>query len=347
MEKPIISIIVPVYNVEKYLPKCLDSIIAQSYQNIEIILVDDGSPDNSGTICDDYAANDNRIKVIHKKNEGVNEARITGLEKSEGNYITFIDSDDYIDKEYIYHLYENMEKYHVAMSCCQLIRVYPDKEIKDGRKEVGLFDRKQIDDFLSTDFLYDYKTRKAGFFNGQGGKMYERSWLKEALNAGRSLEMGEDTLMNFYLMQRIPSLFISSSYLYYYTQHASQVTRQFDMKTWNYFVKQWERILEYDVNGYLTHQLACRILHNLRSYIFRAIPTTTSYGHFVRTIRQLFDTEIINSFLFEYKFEDLNYLDTFFIRLVKKRYFRLLYILSNALYKGVKIRDIILHKSIS
>lgn len=347
MKQSLISIIVPVYNVQKFLPKCLDSIISQTYQNIEIILVDDGSPDNSGTICDDYAANDNRIKVIHKKNEGVNEARITGFEQSVGNYIAFIDSDDYIDKEYIYHLYENMVKYHVAMSCCQLIRVYPDKEIKDGREEVGLFDRKQIDDFLSADFLYNYKTRKAGFFVGQGGKMYERSWLKEALHAGRNLVVGEDILMLFSLLQRIPSVYISSSFLYYYTQHTSQATRQFDMKTWNNLVKQWSRIMEFDVNGCLTHQLACRILHILRSFIIRAISTTTSYGHFVRTISQLFNAEIIYSFLFEYKFENLYFLDNIFIILVKKRYFWLLYILCNALYKGIKIRDVISHKSIS
>lgn len=339
MEKPIISIIVPVYNVEKYLPKCLDSIIAQSYQNIEIILVDDGSPDGCGIICDSYAANDKRITVIHKKNEGVNEARITGLERSKGNFIAFVDSDDYIDKDYINHLFENMVKYHVAMSCCQLINVYSNKEIKDSRKEIGFFDRKQIDLFLSTDFLFDYKTREAGFFVGQGGKMYERSWLKEALNAGRNLEMGEDILMLFYLMQRIPSIYISSSHMYYYTQHTTQATRRIDIKTWNSLIKQWNRIIEYDVNGCLTHQLAYRILHHLYIFVFRSIGISTSYKHFVSIIYQLLDAKIINVFLLGYKFDELTYLDNVFLYLIKNKNFRLLYIFCFFIYQGVRLKE--------
>jgi glycosyltransferase involved in cell wall biosynthesis len=91
---PLVSVIIPVYNVEKYLRKCLDSAINQTYNNIEIILVDDGSADNSGKICDEYAQNDSRVKVIHQKNAGLNMARATGFEKSHGRWITFLDSDD-------------------------------------------------------------------------------------------------------------------------------------------------------------------------------------------------------------------------------------------------------------
>ena len=96
----LISVIVPVYNVEKYIKKCLDSIIYQTYKNIEIILVDDGSTDNSGIICDVYKERDKRIKVIHKKNNGVSAARNTGIENANGKWISFVDSDDWIDKNY-------------------------------------------------------------------------------------------------------------------------------------------------------------------------------------------------------------------------------------------------------
>lgn len=96
MDNPLISVIVPVYNVEKYLPKCIDSIINQTYKNLEIILVDDGSPDNSPQICDDYAKKDSRIKVIHKKNGGRAEARNVAIDVAKGEYIGFVDSDDYI-----------------------------------------------------------------------------------------------------------------------------------------------------------------------------------------------------------------------------------------------------------
>ena len=104
--KKLVTIIVPVYNVERYLRKCVNSIIAQTYENIEIILIDDGSTDESGTICDEYLVKDNRIKVIHKENEGLSKARNVGIDISHGDFITFIDSDDYFDKKFV----ENMLK---------------------------------------------------------------------------------------------------------------------------------------------------------------------------------------------------------------------------------------------
>ena len=91
-----ISVIVPIYNTEKYLKRCFDSILSSTYENLEVILVDDGSPDNSGKICDEYAARDSRIRVIHKKNGGLSSARNAGLDIATGDYVTFVDSDDYI-----------------------------------------------------------------------------------------------------------------------------------------------------------------------------------------------------------------------------------------------------------
>lgn len=107
--KDLISIIVPVYNVEKYLNKCIESIIKQTYKNIEIILIDDGSTDNCGKICDEYKKIDNRIKVIHKENEGVSSARNIGIQNSNGNYIGFVDSDDYIEKDMYEKLVNEMK----------------------------------------------------------------------------------------------------------------------------------------------------------------------------------------------------------------------------------------------
>lgn len=97
MKNPLISIIVPIYNVEKYLPDCLDSILAQTYQNLEILLIDDGSPDGSGAICDEYASRDSRFVVIHQPNSGVSVACNTGLDLATGDYITLVDSDDWVD----------------------------------------------------------------------------------------------------------------------------------------------------------------------------------------------------------------------------------------------------------
>ena len=101
MSSPLVSIIVPIYKVEPYLRRCLDSIVNQTYTNIEIILIDDGSPDNCPQICDEYASKDNRIKVIHKMNGGLSDARNSGIDISKGEYISFVDSDDWVDEKYI------------------------------------------------------------------------------------------------------------------------------------------------------------------------------------------------------------------------------------------------------
>ena len=97
--RPKISIVSPVFNVEKFLARCLDSLVNQTLSDIEIILVDDGSPDNSGRICDEYAKKDDRVIVIHKENGGVSSARNVGIDKAKGKYICFVDSDDYVSKD--------------------------------------------------------------------------------------------------------------------------------------------------------------------------------------------------------------------------------------------------------
>ena len=111
MNTPFISIVVPVYNVERYLPRCIESILRQTYTNFELILVDDGTPDRSGIICDRYAERDSRIRVIHKENGGVSTARNTGIDAAKGEWITFVDSDDWVSDEYLKtlttHLHNN------------------------------------------------------------------------------------------------------------------------------------------------------------------------------------------------------------------------------------------------
>ena len=115
--QPKISIIVPVYKVEPYLGTCLESVLSQTYQNLEIILVDDGSPDQCGTICDQYALKDNRIRVIHQENQGLSGARNSGIDLVTGEYITFIDSDDFIDICMIELMVEQLDDMTDIVAC--------------------------------------------------------------------------------------------------------------------------------------------------------------------------------------------------------------------------------------
>ena len=117
-KKPLISVIVPVYDVQKYVRKSVESILQQTYKNLEIILVDDGSTDESGNICDMLACSDNRVTVIHKKNGGLSDARNAGLDRATGELIGFVDSDDYIEKNMYEVLEERMRINEADISCC-------------------------------------------------------------------------------------------------------------------------------------------------------------------------------------------------------------------------------------
>lgn len=125
----LVSVIVPVYKVEKYLTRCVNSILGQTYQNLEIILVDDGSPDNCPAICDELASQHPNIKVIHKTNGGLSSARNAGIDACTGKYISFIDSDDYVDKVFIERLYELMHKYDADLAMLKYREVSTDRVI--------------------------------------------------------------------------------------------------------------------------------------------------------------------------------------------------------------------------
>lgn len=122
----LVSVIVPVYKVEPYLDRCVASILAQTYPNLEVILVDDGSPDNCPALCDAWAQRDARIRVIHKKNGGLSDARNVGLDAASGAYISFVDSDDYIAENFIETLYDLLHEYHTDISAVHWKLVYAD-----------------------------------------------------------------------------------------------------------------------------------------------------------------------------------------------------------------------------
>ena len=123
-----VSMIVPVYQVEKYIAQCIESVLKQTFQNFELILVDDGSKDQSGIICDSYAAKDDRIIVLHTKNRGAAAARNTGLDHASGRYITFLDGDDYLAENMIARLYEVIEHSEYDMVVCDFFNLLPDEK---------------------------------------------------------------------------------------------------------------------------------------------------------------------------------------------------------------------------
>lgn len=185
METIKISVIVPVYKVpEEYLRKCIESILNQSLKELEIILVDDGSPDNCGNICDEYAKKDSRINVIHKENEGVSSARNIGISKARGKYISFVDSDDWIENDFYEKIFEYAIDNDVDIAISGFL-----KEINGKSHEVLKKEKSQI--FTRQEAQYRLLDRKI-YVWGLWDKIYKTKLIKGKVFFDKTLDMGED-----------------------------------------------------------------------------------------------------------------------------------------------------------
>lgn len=173
-----VSVIVPIYKVEPYLRRAIDSILHQTYHNLEIILVDDGSPDQCGRICDDYAKEDNRISVIHKENGGLSDARNAGLNAASGEYIVFVDSDDFIAEDYVETLLQYLKKYDADVAMCSYAvtasEEFDDSIFKEQDDTVEVCDRREL-----LNNLYDANHKDATYFIVSWNKIYKASLWKD------------------------------------------------------------------------------------------------------------------------------------------------------------------------
>lgn len=210
----LITIIVPIYKVEDYLHRCVDSILKQTYKKLEVILVDDGSPDGCGKICDEYAKLDERIKVIHKKNGGLSDARNAGIEIAQGGHISFLDSDDWLYEEYIEKLYQLLKKSNSDISVCNFIRTSIE----------GI----QVD--ISNEEIYEYSNMEAlgqiyDKFDAQifvaWGKLYKRYLFDDIrFPVGR---IHEDEFITYKLIYKAKKIVLSTAQLIYYWQREDSI----------------------------------------------------------------------------------------------------------------------------
>lgn len=228
---PYLSIIVPVYKVEDYLNKCIDSILSQTFQDFELILVNDGSPDNCPIICEEYATLDKRVKVIHKKNGGLVSARKAGLRIATGKYVGYVDSDDWIELDMYEEMCKTSKQYDADIVICDVIFNYPNKETKIKQKiKPGLYDKSALKEQIYPRMLYF-----SGFYNfGLHPAVWNKIYKKEILENNQykineSISMGEDAACSFPCLLDAKSIYIlDSRYLYHYRQRSSSMTRSYD-----------------------------------------------------------------------------------------------------------------------
>lgn len=266
--QPLVSIIVPVYKVQGYLAKCLDSLVLQTYKNIEIILVDDESPDDSLSICKQYVAKDMRIHIITQKKAGVTAARLNGFLHSGGDFIMFVDSDDFVSSNIVEYMLQTQQKYHVDMVSCQYYDVEEGRTIPASVRPVpGYYDREKIHQLLAKNFLYDKKTGLAGMSGFLWARLFKRHFVLDALEAGKGLIHSEDQIGIFKLLYSINSMYIMQEPLYYYVARNGQATNCYNVEYWRNFELFFTRIQEIDQNEYLKKQLHDRVVMTLKSLI--------------------------------------------------------------------------------
>ena len=272
MQNSLISIIVPVYKVEKYLKKCLDSIINQTYKNLEIIIVDDGSPDRCPNICDEYSKKDDRIKVIHQKNMGLSMARNNGIKLATGDYIGFVDSDDFVEPTMYEDLYNAIIKNNAQMSICNFnIITNKDKYKKNDYPENKTYNKIE---FLK-EILLDNNIQSYAW-----NKLYKKELFDEIrYPVGKKYE---DIGTTFYLAEKCDKIQLIGKAEYNYINRNDSIVFKFDEQT----------ILDYT-----------EIIMERYDYVYEKYPSLRKYN-FIYLIKTLttayndaFSMEIISNTL--------------------------------------------------
>jgi glycosyltransferase involved in cell wall biosynthesis len=216
-----ITVIVPVFDVEDYLAECVNSVIEQTYKNLEIILVDDGSKDSSLDICNDFAKKDKRVKVIHKKNKGVSSARNSALDISSGDFIVFVDGDDFIAKDMIELLYKNLIKNKCDISICSYVEYFGNTRKVESTNKTK---------FMSSFFGLESILYQCQISNSPWAKLYKKS-LFDGIRFPEDVSVAEDLEVAYKVFSSAKNIIVSPSKKYYYRlRSGSAVNSQFNLK---------------------------------------------------------------------------------------------------------------------
>jgi len=212
---PKVSVIIPVYNAEKYLRECIDSVLAQTFDDFELLLINDGSTDGSGKICDEYAKKDKRIKVFHKENGGVSSARNLGLDNAKGEWITFVDSDDKVIEMYLYNLYKDVEN-------CDIVFQGIIKKKFNTKEEIQMIFYDEVINIK--DFLQNHMITSYGF---AVAKLFSFSIIKKnRIEFDECINFAEDALFLIDYLCFVENIMLSSNKGYYYYERENSLVKQ-------------------------------------------------------------------------------------------------------------------------
>ena len=245
MTTSLISVIVPVYRVEEYLERCVKSILSQTYKNLEVILVDDGSPDQCPAICDACAEKDARVKVIHQENKGLSGARNAGIDAASGEYLAFVDSDDYVSPHFIEELYQLLQDTGCAIGQCRFSYVKGDGLVEEGDSAFCIYRGESL-----MEQLYGPE-EKATCFVVAWNKLYRAELFKETGIRYPEGRIHEDEATTYRLFHEAKKLAFLDRALYgYYTENGGSITSVFSAKRLQWLTAHEERIAFFKKNGY-------------------------------------------------------------------------------------------------
>ena len=264
MQKDKISIVIPVYNVEKYLQRCLDSVLKQTYTDIEIILVDDGSTDGCGMICDEYKKKDKRIKVIHKENKGLSDARNVGIDQITGEYLVFIDSDDFVSRYYIENLWRALKQSNAEMAISGFINYYEGDNIPlEKIVEENQIKKMTTQECLKKMFYQDEIDMSAW------GKLYKSEMFCDIKYPVGKLN--EDILVTYRLVEKSRSIAFIDNIDYMYFQRRDSIQNStFNLKKMD-AIEQMKILRAYIKKNYpqLANAIDCKYFSTLCNVLFQ------------------------------------------------------------------------------
>ena len=269
-ENQLVSIIIPIYGVELYLKQCIESVLSQTYQNLQIILVNDGSKDKCSEICDYYATIDARIQIIHKQNEGLVNARKSGLAIAKGEFVTFVDGDDWLGENFIYNLIQPSLKYDIDFTIAGFIREFYGKEDKILPKlPCGYYSSESLAKTIFPNAIYNGIFFQHGISTYVWNKLFRISKLKQFLSLiDKNIVMGEDAALTYPYLFNCNSVYITDATDYYYRQRPNSIVKSVPNLKLEY--SQLSLLFNH-LKNYLSNNLNTDIQNQLKLYFYSQI----------------------------------------------------------------------------
>jgi len=329
MEKPVLSIIVPVYKVELYLHQCIDSILAQTFKNFELILIDDGSPDGCPQICDAYVKQDARVQVLHKPNEGLQSAWISGLNISNGKYIGFVDSDDWIEQEMLVSMLAAMDEYHADIVQCGYRRMIDNHCVKELAKlpAVEVFENQAIYLNLVPQILNFWAYANPIIVPARWNKIFRREMLINNLRyCDTRINLGEDLNITLPVLLDARKVVCLNKCYYNYRLNNNSITKGYKQDFWQ------KNLLLFTAISNIAQSKQVDISRYAEGYfnyltiatIFNASLTNQSYKDELIEIKQIYQENPGKDYLNTFKAANLSLTGKLIYQLLKYKLFFLI-----------------------